>query len=92
MRELPPGSIVADIGACLVCSQGSLYWDNSEYLAGCGNGKYMGVNPNVAVLGMDRSLGLVSIAKDRGFEVRSLVLVALPCVCIPHHCWSFRWD
>ncbi|KAI8810535.1 S-adenosyl-L-methionine-dependent methyltransferase [Cladochytrium replicatum] len=36
---------------------------------GCGNGKYMGVNPNVMVLGSDVSSKLVEICHERGFEV-----------------------
>lgn len=32
---------------------------------GCGNGKYMSVNPNVVVLASDRSSGLVNIACDK---------------------------
>lgn len=38
--------------------------------AGCGNGKYMGVNKRSVVIGLDRSIGLASIANKRGFEVR----------------------
>ena len=37
---------------------------------GCGNGKYMGVNPNVLMIGSDRSHNLVRISKDRGHEVQ----------------------
>ncbi|GAB5592206.1 Alkylated DNA repair protein alkB [Umbelopsis nana] len=35
---------------------------------GCGNGKYIGVNPNVCILGSDRSANLIQIVRDRGFE------------------------
>ncbi|KAI9480443.1 MAG: S-adenosyl-L-methionine-dependent methyltransferase [Benjaminiella poitrasii] len=35
---------------------------------GCGNGKYIGVNPNVMILGSDRSSNLIKIVHDRGFE------------------------
>ncbi|CDH54066.1 trna (uracil-5-)-methyltransferase trm9 [Lichtheimia corymbifera JMRC:FSU:9682] len=35
---------------------------------GCGNGKYIGVNPNILMLGSDRSSNLIKIVKDRGFE------------------------
>ncbi|KAI9222675.1 S-adenosyl-L-methionine-dependent methyltransferase [Blastocladiella britannica] len=35
---------------------------------GCGNGKYLGVNPQLWTLGMDRSDQLVAIARDRGFD------------------------
>ncbi|RYP21497.1 hypothetical protein DL767_009262 [Monosporascus sp. MG133] len=35
---------------------------------GCGNGKYLGVNPDVVVLGSDRSAALVALARERGWE------------------------
>ncbi|KAI9309140.1 S-adenosyl-L-methionine-dependent methyltransferase [Cunninghamella echinulata] len=35
---------------------------------GCGNGKYIGVNPNVFISGSDRSSNLVSIVQNRGYE------------------------
>ncbi|KAI8136768.1 S-adenosyl-L-methionine-dependent methyltransferase [Fennellomyces sp. T-0311] len=35
---------------------------------GCGNGKYMGVNPNILMLGSDRSANLINIVRERGFE------------------------
>ncbi|ORY94125.1 S-adenosyl-L-methionine-dependent methyltransferase [Syncephalastrum racemosum] len=35
---------------------------------GCGNGKYIGVNPNVLMLGSDRSANLIQIVRDRGHE------------------------
>lgn len=38
---------------------------------GCGNGKYMSVNPNVCVFASDRSEGLVGIACDRHVGDRS---------------------
>ena len=50
---------------------------------GCGNGKYFGVRSDVAVLGSDRSTGLVSVAmraaqhqQERGGHVAADVLVA----------------
>ena len=50
---------------------------------GCGNGKYFGVRSDVAVLGSDRSSGLVSVAmraaqhqQERGGNVAADVLVA----------------
>ncbi|XP_062842129.1 alkylated DNA repair protein alkB homolog 8 [Trichomycterus rosablanca] len=42
---------------------------------GCGNGKYLGVNPRVFSVGCDRSAKLVSICAERGFQ--SLVCDAL---------------
>ncbi|KAI8086020.1 S-adenosyl-L-methionine-dependent methyltransferase [Halteromyces radiatus] len=35
---------------------------------GCGNGKYIGINPNVFISGSDRSSNLISIVRDRGLE------------------------
>ncbi|XP_036392859.1 alkylated DNA repair protein alkB homolog 8 [Megalops cyprinoides] len=36
---------------------------------GCGNGKYLGVNPDLWAVGCDRSCSLVQICADRGFQV-----------------------
>ncbi|KAK7980618.1 hypothetical protein PG989_013075 [Apiospora arundinis] len=67
---------------------------------GCGNGKYLGVNPGVHMLGSDRSASLVRFARDHGGVERSQdVAVAdglsLPfpegradfaiCVAVIHH-------
>uniref|UniRef100_A0A3B5ASM3 tRNA (carboxymethyluridine(34)-5-O)-methyltransferase n=1 Tax=Stegastes partitus TaxID=144197 RepID=A0A3B5ASM3_9TELE len=35
---------------------------------GCGNGKYLGVNPDVIAVGCDRSSALVQICAERGFH------------------------
>ncbi|KAI9248636.1 S-adenosyl-L-methionine-dependent methyltransferase [Sporodiniella umbellata] len=35
---------------------------------GCGNGKYIGVNPTLFVIGSDRSSNLIKIVKERGHE------------------------
>ncbi|XP_071353056.1 tRNA (carboxymethyluridine(34)-5-O)-methyltransferase alkbh8 isoform X2 [Trachinotus anak] len=35
---------------------------------GCGNGKYLGVNPEVIAIGCDRSGALVQICAERGFQ------------------------
>ncbi|KAI8069141.1 S-adenosyl-L-methionine-dependent methyltransferase [Gongronella butleri] len=35
---------------------------------GCGNGKYMMVNPNIFISGSDRSSNLISIVHERGLE------------------------
>jgi len=32
---------------------------------GCGNGKYMGVNPNLFMVGTDRSMGLIKTASEK---------------------------
>ena len=37
---------------------------------GCGNGKYLGVNPAVALLGSDRSPALVRLARERAWDHR----------------------
>ncbi|XP_072318003.1 tRNA (carboxymethyluridine(34)-5-O)-methyltransferase alkbh8 [Eucyclogobius newberryi] len=36
---------------------------------GCGNGKYLGVNPQLVAMGCDRSSGLIHICAERGFQV-----------------------
>ncbi|XP_027136276.1 alkylated DNA repair protein alkB homolog 8 isoform X2 [Larimichthys crocea] len=36
---------------------------------GCGNGKYLGVNPEVIAVGCDRSSALIQICAERGFQV-----------------------
>ncbi|KAF8426656.1 S-adenosyl-L-methionine-dependent methyltransferase [Tirmania nivea] len=52
---------------------------------GCGNGKYMAVNPNIFILGSDRSRNLIGIAsKQRHHE--ALVADALD---LPHPCSRF---
>jgi hypothetical protein len=38
-------------------------------MAGCGNGKYLGVADNVYTIGNDQSVQLLKIAKDRGHQV-----------------------
>ncbi|KAJ8036396.1 Alkylated DNA repair protein alkB-like 8 [Holothuria leucospilota] len=43
--------------------KGSLVLD-----VGCGNGKYIGVNPDILMIGCDRSQELISICADRGHE------------------------
>jgi ubiquinone/menaquinone biosynthesis C-methylase UbiE len=32
---------------------------------GCGNGKYMGVNPKLFMIGTDRSMGLIKTASEK---------------------------
>ena len=32
---------------------------------GCGNGKYMGVNKNLFMIGTDRSIGLLKTANEK---------------------------
>ena len=62
---------------------------------GCGNGKYLGVNPSLCVLGSDICPELVQIARSRGHEVavcnclqlpyRSGVFDAAICIAVIHH-------
>lgn len=62
---------------------------------GCGNGKYLGVNANVHVIGCDICPELISIAKERGHEVlisdclslpyRESVFDAVICIAVLHH-------
>lgn len=37
---------------------------------GCGNGKYLGVNPDVLMVGSDRSASLIELARHRGKELQ----------------------
>lgn len=46
--------------------------------AGCGNGKYLGLNPNCFFLGCDISSSLVGICKKLGFEVSVGDALSLP--------------
>ncbi|KAK1436385.1 hypothetical protein QVD17_02164 [Tagetes erecta] len=46
--------------------------------AGCGNGKYLGLNPNCFVIGCDISAPLVQICSDKGHEVLVADAVNLP--------------
>ena len=62
---------------------------------GCGNGKYLGVNPAVSMLGSDRSHNLVAICRSRGFEAmvcdtmrvpyRSAAFDAAISIAVIHH-------
>ncbi|KAJ9167341.1 hypothetical protein P3X46_022004 [Hevea brasiliensis] len=47
--------------------------------AGCGNGKYLGLNPDCFYIGCDISAPLVKICADRGHEVLVGDAVNLPC-------------
>ncbi|CAI9266511.1 unnamed protein product [Lactuca saligna] len=46
--------------------------------AGCGNGKYLGLNPNCFFIGCDISAPLIQICSDRGHEVFVADAVNLP--------------
>ncbi|KAK7921118.1 hypothetical protein PG985_009140 [Apiospora marii] len=88
-----PWPVIADFLTSL--APGSVGFD-----VGCGNGKYLGVNPGVHMLGSDRSASLVSFARDHGGAERSQDVavadgLALPfpegradfaiCVAVIHH-------
>ncbi|KAI8914883.1 hypothetical protein PhCBS80983_g05132 [Powellomyces hirtus] len=45
---------------------------------GCGNGKYLGVNPDVFTIGSDRSDKLIDICRERGFEAMVCDNLKLP--------------
>lgn len=65
------------------------------YLTGCGNGKYLGVNPSSSIIGSDICPELVSIARTRGHEVAVFDCLNLPyrngmfdaaiCIAVVHH-------
>lgn len=46
--------------------------------AGCGNGKYLGLNPNCYFVGCDISAPLINICSDKGHEVLVVDAVNLP--------------
>ena len=50
------------------------------YDVGCGNGKYMGVNPSLFMIGTDRSIGLLKTAQEKGddFQLFSADSLYLP--------------
>ena len=59
---------------------------------GCGNGKYLGVNPGLVSIGSDRSINLTSISKERSFEVCVSDCLTLPYrwyIRIICFCWYF---
>ncbi|XP_076869371.1 tRNA (carboxymethyluridine(34)-5-O)-methyltransferase ALKBH8 isoform X2 [Brachyhypopomus gauderio] len=45
---------------------------------GCGNGKYLGINPQVISVGCDRSVNLASICAERGHQVFVCDALAVP--------------
>ncbi|KAJ3095013.1 tRNA methyltransferase, has a role in tRNA modification [Physocladia obscura] len=67
---------------------------------GCGNGKYLGVNPDVFTIGSDWSSNLASIAHSRGFEALVADNLSLPfrpnafdfvlSIAVIHHFASFN--
>ncbi|KAM6157700.1 tRNA (carboxymethyluridine(34)-5-O)-methyltransferase ALKBH8 [Rhynchocyon petersi] len=75
LKDLPCGSIVADVG--------------------CGNGKYLGINKELHMIGGDRSHNLVNICRERQFQaivcdalkvpVRSESCDACISIAVIHH-------
>ena len=65
------------------------------YSLGCGNGKYIAVNPKVIKIGLDSCSKLVQIAVQQGFDAcvgdclrlpfRSNVFNAAICIAVIHH-------
>ncbi|KAK3099761.1 hypothetical protein FSP39_009216 [Pinctada imbricata] len=62
---------------------------------GCGNGKYLGVNPSMYQIGSDRSSNLATICRDRQFQVFVGDVMTIPlktssmdvsiCIAVIHH-------
>ncbi|XP_064623177.1 alkylated DNA repair protein alkB homolog 8-like [Lineus longissimus] len=62
---------------------------------GCGNGKYLGVNSDLFIIGNDRSENLLTVCRERGFNVFICDCLSIPlrpgtfdaCICIAviHH-------
>jgi alkylated DNA repair protein alkB family protein 8 len=44
---------------------------------GCGNGKYLGVNPKIQMIGTDRSFNLIGICRDRSKQFQTFVADSL---------------
>ena len=85
------------LGTRLVCTILRVWEQDCVVLccAGCGNGKYLGVNPRTYKLGSDICSELVTIAASRGHEVAVCDCLNLPyrsnqfdaaiCVAVIHH-------
>ncbi|KAL3879966.1 hypothetical protein ACJMK2_032242 [Sinanodonta woodiana] len=75
LKQLPVGSLVADIG--------------------CGNGKYLGVNNQICMIGSDRSQNLVKICRERNYLAIISDILSIPlrtesfdvaiCIAVIHH-------
>lgn len=46
--------------------------------AGCGNGKYLGINKDIVTFGSDRSINLIKICRERGYCAIVSDILALP--------------
>lgn len=105
-RTSPPLAIRCAVGRCVSRSRVQPWPRVHQFLSslapgaivadvGCGNGKYLGVNPQLAMLGSDRSHNLVAICRDRGFEAmvcdtmrvpyRSAAFDAAISIAVIHH-------
>ena len=52
---------------------------------GCGNGKYLNINPDIFVVGSDRCMSLAQTAREKDLEVSTTV------VCRPlYHVYELR--
>ncbi|XP_056012477.1 alkylated DNA repair protein alkB homolog 8-like isoform X2 [Ostrea edulis] len=62
---------------------------------GCGNGKYLGINKSIYQIGSDRSMKLMEICRQRGFQAFVGDVLSLPlrsdsldvclCIAVIHH-------
>ncbi|KVI08154.1 hypothetical protein Ccrd_013477, partial [Cynara cardunculus var. scolymus] len=73
------------IGSCIQVSRTSraIFFNNLPsgsviFDARCGNGKYLGLNPDYVFIGCDISAPLIQICNDRGHEVLVADAVNLP--------------
>eukprot|EP01138_Halocafeteria_seosinensis_P014978 gb/GECG01015290.1/.p1 GENE.gb/GECG01015290.1/~~gb/GECG01015290.1/.p1 ORF type:complete len:688 (+),score=93.39 gb/GECG01015290.1/:1-2064(+) len=67
---------------------------------GCGNGKYLGLNPSIMCIGSDKSVGLTAICGERGFEAFTSDCLKVPwrsntadltlCIAVMHHLSTVR--
>ncbi|XP_063699784.1 alkylated DNA repair protein alkB homolog 8 [Culicoides brevitarsis] len=55
-------------------------FDSNSFLLdiGCGNGKYLNVNPKICMIGCDRSDGLLKVCLERSFNVFQCDCLAVP--------------
>lgn len=92
ISKLPAGSLVADVGTY------NIQWCLNVFYpltTGCGNGKYLGVNSDLYMMGSDICPELVTIAKGHGHNVivgdclnlpyRNGVFDAVICIAVIHH-------
>ncbi|KAJ1525768.1 hypothetical protein ONE63_008973 [Megalurothrips usitatus] len=76
LHDLEPGALVCDVGEGLgrgeehgrVCHRRGVEVHNGV-CPGCGNGKYLSINPAVFKIGADRCLSLTELARENQHEV-----------------------